>query len=371
MIRLTNFILAAIIAVLCTACVGESKYVPDPVGSYARGADCSWLTEQERDGVLFADSLGNPKECMRLMRDCGLNAVRLRVWVNHATGWCNLEDVLVKARRVHQLRLRLMIDIHYSDYFADPATQTTPAAWQDYDMAQLRQAVADHTAEVLNALNAEGITPEWIQIGNETRNGMLWPSGKLWDTEGAIDGGWERYASLERAGYDAAKAVFPNANIIVHIDNAYQDNTWFFRALIENGGRFDMIGLSHYPMMAEWSHKTWQEMNSLAIANMIRLHEEFGCPVMMAEIGTLGEPAKEQEALQVVTDLLAQAKQQPWFAGTFYWEPQVFANWRPQEYEAVGWGAYGMGAFKTVKCPSDSLHLYGTPNDAFLYLVRR
>ena len=261
------------------------SYVPDPAGSYARGADCSWLTEQERDGVLFADTAGTPKECMLLMRDCGLNAIRLRVWVNHSTGWCNKEDVLIKARRAHELKLRLMIDFHYSDNFADPGTQTTPAAWQSYDMDQLKQAVADHTTDVLNALAAEGITPEWVQVGNETRNGMLWPSGKLWDENGEIEGGWARYASLERAGYDAVKSVFPETTVIVHIDNAYQDNTWFYRNLNANGGKFDMIGLSHYPMMKEWSGKTWLEMNSLAVANMKLLHDEFGCPIMMAEIG--------------------------------------------------------------------------------------
>ena len=356
-------------AVLTTACKpSEPVYTPDPVGSYARGADCSWLTEQEHDGVLFVDSLGKKKECMLLMRECGVNAVRLRVWVNHSTGWCNLEDVLVKARRANALGLRLMIDFHYSDYFADPGSQTIPVAWQSYAIDQLRQAVADHTTTVLNALKAEGITPEWVQIGNETRNGMLWPLGKLWDDNGDIDGGWTRYASLERAGYDAAKAVFPDVQVIVHIDNAYQNNNWFYRKLNANGGKFDIIGLSHYPMKKEWSGIDWKEMNKQAVANMKLLHNEFDCPVMLAEIGTLGKASKEQEALQVVTELLTELKQLSWFAGTFYWEPQVFNNWRPQEYISAGWGAYDQGAFNSVTLPSDAT-VYGTPNAAFLYLV--
>jgi len=359
--RTVSIFLTALSAVLLLSCnPTEPTYVPDPVGSYARGADCSWLTEQEQDGVLFTDTAGNVQECMRLMRDCGLNAIRLRVWVNHATGWCNKQDVLVKARRAHELKLRLMIDFHYSDNFSDPANQTTPEAWKNYTMDQLRQAVADHTTDILQALAAEGISPEWVQVGNETRNGMLWPSGKLWDDNGNdIEGGWARFASLQRAGYDAVKKVFPDTKVIAHIDNAYQNNDWFFRNLQNNGGAFDIMGLSHYPMMTEWSGKTWQEMNDLAIANMKLLYSEFQRPVMLVEIGTLGEPSMEAEARQVVAGLLPELKQLSWFAGTFYWEPQVFNGWRPKEYEPLGWGAYGMGAFTPA----------GSPNNAFLYLV--
>ena len=345
----------------------DSVFQPDPVGSYVRGVDCSWLTEQEANGVLYADSLGQPMDCMRLMRLYGINAIRLRVWVNHSTGWCNRQDVLSKARRARDLGFRLMIDFHYSDFFCDPSNQTTPAAWQSYDLDHLKTAVANHTTDVLQSLADEGVKPEWIQIGNETRNGMLWPTGQLWDENGDIDGGWSRYAALEKAGYDAAKTVFPEAKIVVHLDNAYQDNRWFFRNLKSNGGAFDIIGLSHYPMKIEWSGKSWQEMNASAIANIKQLQSEFNCPIMLAEIGTLGAPSKETEAKQVMENLLPELKQLSWFAGVFYWEPQVFDNWRPAEYIDFGWEAYDMGAFKTLWVKNQK---YGTPNEAFIYLAK-
>ncbi|MBR6017395.1 MAG: glycosyl hydrolase 53 family protein [Paludibacteraceae bacterium] len=338
-----------------SACTPKEDYTPDPVGSYIRGADCSWLTEQEADGVLFRDSLGREVECMRLMRSYGANAIRLRVWVNHATGWCNLPDVLLKARRAHDLGLRLMIDFHYSDYFCDPGTQTTPADWQSYSLSQLRDAVAAHTTEVLSALRAEDITPEWIQVGNETRNGMLWPVGQLWDTNGDLPNGWANYASLQRAGYDAAKAVFPEAQIVVHLDNAYEDNRWFFRRLKQAGGKWDIIGLSHYPMKSEWSGKSSTEMNRLAAQQMVALHTEFQCPVMLAEIGTLGAPQYEAQAEQVIDELLTKMQTYSWFCGAFYWEPQVYAGWRPKEYLSVGWSAYDMGAFTTTGTPNAAL----------------
>lgn len=331
----------------------DDPYQPAAVGSYAYGADCSWITEEEADGVLFYDSVGNPQEGMRLMRDHGMNSVRLRVWVNHKTGWCNQEDVLVKAKRAADLKLRVMIDFHYSDYFADPSRQTTPEAWKNYSLDQLLQAVADHTTEVLEALKAEGITPEWIQVGNETRNGMLWPTGKLWDKNGDLPNGWNNYAALTTAGYNACKAVFPDAIVIVHIDNAYENNNWFFRNLKNNGGKFDMIGLSHYPMMTEWTGKTWQETNRLAAQNIQLLYNEFKCPIMVTEIGTLA--SKEAEAVKVIEDFRERVDKWDYMKGIFYWEPQIYNNWKPKEYATDGWGAYQMGAFNSKGQPNEAL----------------
>lgn len=379
--RVFPFIISLLLLSACTSAVPEpdqeSKQEPsplpdtvflqDPVGSYVRGVDCSWLTEQEEDGVLFADSLGTPMECMRLMRLYGINAMRLRVWVNHSTGWCNPDDVLRKARRARDLGYRLMIDFHYSDYFCDPSQQTTPQAWKDYDLNQLCQALTTHTCDVLQSLKQEDITPEWIQVGNETRNGMCWPLGKLWDTNGDIEGGWTRYASLELAGYNAVKSIFPDAKVIVHLNDAYQDNNWFYRRLKQEGGKFDIIGLSHYPMQTEWSGKTWQQMNSEAITHMTALHNEFDCPIMLCEVGTLGDKQQEQTSRRVLEELLPTLHKNDWFAGAFYWEPQVFDNWRPAEYINLGWNAYNMGAFKTLRVQDK---IYGTPNEAFIFLAK-
>ena len=99
-------------------------------GAFAKGADVSWLTQLEHEGQVFYNAKGQPQECMSLLKEqCGVNAIRLRVWVNPAEGWNNMQDVLVKARRAHRLGLRLMIDFHFSDIWADPAHQVTPAAW--------------------------------------------------------------------------------------------------------------------------------------------------------------------------------------------------------------------------------------------------
>lgn len=142
-----------------TSCNDDDKPVfpEEPEETYdmtgfVRGADVSWLTEMEANGRKFYDAHGKERECMSLLRELGMNAIRLRVWVNPVDGWCNQADVVAKAWRAHNLGYRLMIDFHYSDTWADPGNQTKPAAWEDYSFDELRQAVANHTTEVLTTL---------------------------------------------------------------------------------------------------------------------------------------------------------------------------------------------------------------------------
>ena len=351
-----KLLIFSLLAFALYACNSPIDNYPDPVvGSYAYGADCSWISEQEADGVLFYDSLGQAADGMRVMRDAGMNSVRLRVWVNHSTGWCNKEDVVAKAKRATNLKLRVMIDFHYSDFFADPGRQNIPQEWTEYNIDEMKQAVADHTTDVLSTLKAEGVTPEWIQVGNETRNGMLWPMGQLWDNNGDTPNGWKNYALLTTIGYEACKAIFPEAQVIVHIDNAYENNNWFFRKLRYYGGKFDMIGLSHYPMMKQWSGKDWDEMNTLAMQNIKLLYGEFNCPIMLVEIGTLS--TSENTAVDVIADFRQKVDTLNYVKGIFYWEPQVYNNWRPQEYIPLGWGAYNMGAFTSDGQPNNALKI--------------
>lgn len=330
----------------------------DSADSWAKGADLSWLSEMEHDGMLFyqqSDTLhSQPIDCMELLKGIGMNAVRLRVWVNHQTGWSNLPDLLALSKRVADLGLRLMVDIHYSDFFADPHHQSIPEAWADFDYDALLIAVRQHTTEVLSALKEAGVEPEWVQIGNETPNGMLWPVGLLLEKDDNSDGCWDRYAGLTAAGYDAAKHVFPDITVIVHVDNAYEQRDWFWQAMYEHGGKWDMIGLSHYPMMSAWNGgKSWQEMNELAEANIRRLISDWHCPVMIAEVGTFGE---DELSPVVMQDFVNRASAIDSCAGIFYWEPECYGGWRPSEYIPLGWNGYDMGAFTSDGRPTEVLN---------------
>lgn len=343
-----------LLGVMASCKPSEPEFPQSPRGEYVRGGDCSWLTEQEADGVVFRDAAGQSVEALKLMRASGMNCIRLRLWMNPEGGWCGLDDVVTKAKRAQKLGMRVMLDIHYSDFFADPSRQNIPAAWADVTYPAMRDSVYAYTERVMRRLVSEQIVLEWVQIGNETRNGMLWPVGQLWNSNGDIDGGWTRYAQMERAGYDAVKAVSPESQVVVHIDNAFADNAWFFTRLKKEGGRWDVIGLSHYPMMTEWSKlSSWQEANTLCAKRIGELHQKFACPIVLSEVGTLAN--REKEATRCIDDLRTRLDGLDYFQGSFYWEPQVFAGWRPHIYSSLGWGAYNMGSFTDEGAPSTAL----------------
>lgn len=339
-----------------------------PRGSWARGCDLSWLSEMEHDGVPFYKSTDRCQvdlrvqntDCIELLRSMGMNAVRLRVWVNHRTGWSNKEDMLYLAKRAAKAGQRIMIDIHYSDFFADPNHQEIPAAWRDYDYPTMLEAVREHTLDVLYALKEAGVKPEWVQIGNETPNGMLWPMGRINGLEdvrvsGLEDEGWRHYAGFTAMGYKAAKEAFPDITVIVHVDNAYERRDWFWESLQAYGGQWDMIGLSHYPMMSAWNGgKSWQEMNELAEENIKRLISDWHCKVMIAEVGMF---ANDPESAIVMEDFMRRITAIDSCAGIFYWEPEVYGGWRPTEYIPLGWGSYEMGAFTPEGKPSEVMEI--------------
>ena len=133
---------------------------------FTLGADISWATEMESRGHKLYNYKGEEREATALMKEMGLNAIRLRVWVDPAEhgNWCNKEDVLVKALRAKQLGMDIMIDFHYSDWWADPAKQNIPAAWAKHKYKQLLVDVANHTKEVLTMLKDNGITVKWVQV---------------------------------------------------------------------------------------------------------------------------------------------------------------------------------------------------------------
>ena len=304
---------------------------------FANGADVSWVTQMEASGKKFYNATGTEMECMALLKSLGMNSIRLRVWVNPADGWCNKQDMLVKAIRANNLGMRIMIDFHYSDSWADPSKQTKPAAWASLSLADLKTAVGAHTTDVLNLLKTNGITPEWVQIGNETGNGMLWEDGKA-STNMA------NYAALNNAGYNAVKAVFPNCKVIVHVQNG-NDNTlfrWLFDGLKNNGGKWDVIGMSLYPSPSNWS-----SMNVSCLANMNDMVSRYGKEVMICEVGMSWD--SPNEAKSFLSDLIMKTKSIPLDKGlgVFYWEP-----------EAYQWQGYPLGAFDNSGKPTAAMDAF-------------
>lgn len=295
----------------------------------ARGADVSWLTQMESEGRKFYTPGKDRQEmeCMKLLRDyCGVNSIRLRVWVNPKDGWNSIDDVVIKALRAEQLGMRTMIDFHFSDTWADPGNQKMPAAWEELSFADLKTAMANHVNEVLSALKQAGVTPEWVQVGNETTPGMMLPVGSV---DNPV-----QLTELNNTGYDAVKAVFPEAKVIVHLDGG--NNQWaydrMFDILENNGGKYDMIGMSLYPYWAEQQGEAggWTKVADDCIANIKHLKRKYNKPVMICEIGM---PYDQGEACKQLITKMMNADVE----GVFYWEPEA-----PNGYN----NGYNLGCFE-------------------------
>ena len=337
--------------------------------NFVRGADVSWGTEMEASGKKFYTTSGQETELFALMKTIGMNAVRLRVWVNplgYGYGaWCDQADVVEKAERAQEQGLDVMIDFHYSDFFADPGRQEMPKDWSGYTFDQVKAAVADHTKEVLTALKQKGIAPKWVQVGNETNNGFIFDHGKIdWNKSGSAR--YTNYVTLSNAGYDAVKEVFPDAYVIVHIANAYKAadyDGWFYKEFKEAGGKFDMIGLSHYPDNNDWDSTKSDVASNANAANSVKtLGNLFKVPVMIVETGFNVQDA--DKASKVMTDLFNKTRDLSQCAGIIYWEPLADGVWKPDYYTTVGWGAYNMGAFTTDGRPTAALDAFADGSTA-------
>ena len=305
---------------------------------FAKGADISWLTEMEAAGRKFYNPSGTEQDLFLILKNLGMNTVRLRVWVAPADGWNGKADVVAKALRAKAAGLRIMIDFHYSDSWADPGKQTKPAGWTSQDFSGLKASLAYHTTDVLTALKTAGLTPEWVQVGNETNDGLLWPEGKA-----SVN--MTNYAQLITAGYDAVKAVFPETKVIVHLSNGWDNNLfrWSFDGLKNNGGKWDVIGMSLYP-----SADNWQTLNAQCLANMNDMISRYGKEVMITEVGMPWDQPAAANAF--LSDLIAKTKSIAGNKGlgVLYWEPEAYRNWQ----------GYTLGAFDNSGKPTSALNAF-------------
>jgi arabinogalactan endo-1,4-beta-galactosidase len=311
---------------------------PTDTSSIIKGADISWLTQMESSGYQFYNGAGTAMDCMKLMQGLGMSAIRLRVWVNPSGGWCNNADLVAKAVRAKALGLRILLDIHYSDTWADPGHQAKPAAWTGFDFAGLTAAVNSYTVSVLDTLKASGVVPSWVQIGNETNDGMLWPDGRA-----SVN--MANFAALVNAGYTAVKSVSDSIKVVVHVSNGYDNSLfrWMFDGLKAYGANWDIIGMSLYPTDANW-----QSYNSSCLVNMNDMVSRYNKQVMICEVGMPESEASVCESF--LSDLIAKTKTVAGHngLGVFYWEPESYNNWQ----------GYGLGAFDNTGKPTVAMNAF-------------
>lgn len=340
-IRLSKLILSLSLSVfILTGCSRDNKTITQKEPNYnmsgfAKGADVSWLTEMEANGKKFYTTDGKETECLKLLRNMGVNAIRLRVWVNPTNGWNGKDDLLTKALRAKELGFRLMIDFHYSNSWADPGQQTIPVQWKDYNLKEMKQALVNHTTDVLQILKDNNIDIEWVQVGNETTTGILWEIGRYSNENKS------NFAQLINSGYDAAKSIYPNAKVILHVDqgNKLDRFTWLFDGLKANGAKWDVIGMSLYP-----EDNNWETVTDDCLKNIKVLMQRYGCEVIICEVG-MSWNAKNAE--NFMNKIVTGANIIDGCLGVFYWEPECY-----------DWKSYSKGAFDNNGKPTSALNIF-------------
>jgi arabinogalactan endo-1,4-beta-galactosidase len=300
-----------------------------PAQGYAIGADISFLGKCEQDGVVFKEN-GKPKDVLAILREHHYNWVRLRLFYDPAASPTklpnNLTYTLALARRAKAMGFHVLLDLHYSDTWADPGKQFTPAAWSSLTHRQLVHQVFLYTRQTIAAFTQAGLTPDMVQIGNEVTNGMLWPDGKL-------PARWNHFADLVKAGIRGVKAGHgsaPMPRIMIHIERSgdYEAAAAFFDHLISRHVSFDVIGLSYYPY--------WHGDIAAMRANLGKIALRCHKPVIVVETAYNWKPGHQtpkkanfpetpqgqldflravDAAVRAVPDGLGQ--------GVFWWEPAV------------------------------------------------
>ena len=336
-----RLVLMTIITLFIISCSGaqtpEPTPEPTPIAStfvFSKGADVGWLPQMEATGYKFYDIDGTQKDCLQLLKDRGMNTIRLRVWVNpsndKASGHCSPAETVVMAVRAQKMGMRIMIDFHYSDTWADPGHQTKPADWDNHTFAELQNDVYKHTFDVLAALKSAGVTPEWVQIGNEIPGGMLWPEGST--------SNWSQLAQLLNRGYDATKAIDPSIKVIVHVDQGNNNSRfrWFFDNITANSVKYDIIGMSYYPYWIKSDYTTTIVDLENNLKDMV---SRYGKEVMVVEVG--GDYTLVQNTKDLLVAVINAVKAVPnnKGLGVIYWEPEGEKSW--SGYQLSAWQSDG------------------------------
>lgn len=244
---------------------------------FLKGVDISTLKEVESLGGRFYDH-GVEKDALDILKSYGVNAVRLRLWNDpytedgkpYGAGTNDLPTTMELTKRALGKGMEVLLDFHYSDFWADPGKQRMPKAWKGMDMEQLEKAVYDYTVETLEALKAAEAFPTLVQVGNEVSNGLLWPHGRTPDYDGMI--------RLLNAGIRGVRAVNADIPIMLHLDNGGNNALYreWFDHFMEKGEDFQIIGLSYYPF---W-HGTLEDLSN----NMNDIAVRYGKELMIAEV---------------------------------------------------------------------------------------
>ncbi|WP_278545510.1 glycosyl hydrolase 53 family protein [Megamonas funiformis] len=328
---------------------------------FIKGADVSIMPELERNGTKFYDN-GIEQDGLTILKNHGVNWIRVRIWNNpyvvgpEGVGGGNTDEAkaIEMAKRAKALGMKVLVDFHYSDFWVDPGQQKKPDAWKNDSGDKLVDDVYAYTAKVMQDFNAQGVTPDMVQVGNELNNGMLWPEAQLTEDN---PNGYKFLAKLLNAGLQAVHDNDKDNKVKTMIHLAGVDvnlyHTFFDNLIVKNKvNDFDIIGMSFYPFWHGTMDDLKNTMNDVSAKynkDVIAVETAFGYTLEDADFeknnfGTNEEKVSGYKAtvqgqatgLRDVMATVASVNDNRGL-GIFYWAPDWVIN------EKVGWKSNGGG----------------------------
>ena len=299
---------------------------------FMKGVDLSMLKQVEDNGGLFYDNV-NQIDPIQEFNSKGINTVRLKIWHNPLQNYNDLESVLEIAERVKNAELDLLLDFHYSDTWADPSNQNKPAAWENLNFETLCDSIEQYSRYVITKLKNQNTLPKYVQIGNETDCGFLWPDGYVCG-ESNNDIQWNKLRDLFMHAIEGVNTALDFEDSLKIISHVSSGGNWFFGNLLEEDIPIDILAISYYPM---W-HGTLADLNQ----NINMLATQFGKPVLVVETAypfTLswndntnnilgletqlldGYEASEEGQFSFLYDLISLVHDNDFGYGICYWAP--------------------------------------------------
>ena len=384
----TVALLLALLLLLPMNVLGESslyvKKVDNLPEDFIFGMDISSVIAEENSGVKYYGFDGQEQDLLKTLADSGITHIRVRVW-NHpydaqgrgfGGGNCDIETALAIGKRAAKYGLKLIVDFHYSDFWADPGKQMVPVAWKDMNMEEKAEAVYQYTKDCLTKLRDGGVDVAMVQVGNETTSGLC----------GETD--WGRITRLMKAGVRAVRETCPEALTALHFTDPQNagNYAWYAQTMAENGVDYDVFASSYYPY--------WHgDLDNLA-AVLSQVAETYGKRVMVMETSWAYTCEDSDFSGNTISDESAVEKRYPYSVqgqvnslrdiadtlvnrtknaiGMVYWEGAwITVGGASREENSKLWEQYGSGwasSFASAYDPNDAGKYYGgsaVDNQAF------
>ena len=385
--KLSALLAAMLFLTACTAPGQSSNTVPSQTQpaektlnlpeDFILGMDASCVPSLENSGVKYYDHNGTEKDVYQILSENGINYIRVRIWNDpydangngYGGGNCDLANAIAIGQRATKYGLKLLVNFHYSDFWADPGKQAVPKAWKGLDIDAKSEALYTYTKDCLEQLVAAGVDIGMVQVGNET-------NGALCGENGSAPDGWKNITQLMKAGSRAVREVCPDALVAIHFTNPERVGSYenYGKQLQEHRVDYDVFASSYYPYWHGTLSNLTTELNKIA--------DQYGKKVMVAETSyaystadtdyhgntvgsgsSTGHPYTVQGQADQIRDVIQAVADMHSGIGVFYWEGTwISVGGSSYQENAALWEKYGSGwasSFASEYDPKDAGQWYG------------